>query len=130
MPVPFDLASLPEGFRTAVEREFSPSIHVHGDPLTALVWAICEVWDESTAKQRLTAEPSVDELLGRELKEAPNVSYLTGIIGARCLDLSMNWRKAHRLEPGDVLRGVKEGGGVRVNSELYDLLDKYIGTGM
>jgi hypothetical protein len=134
-PVPFDLSQLPEGFRKAVEREFFPK--TYGYVPIALAWAIGNAWANSTAKQRQAAELGVNGVLKAALANFGEwsdpamtrqviASHIVGIIGALCLDLNMDFVDLDDLDGAEVLRAVREAGGVRVNVFLDDLVDSVI----
>src|SRR6266536_527771 len=123
-PLQFDLSPLPDGFRRAVERSLSRGARSRLAPAVALADALSEAWFSSTAKQRREAEAGVNVVLGT----APLgdwTSYVVGVIGARCLDLKMNFVRGN-LDEASVLRGAFESSAWKMNDAIYDAVDNTV----
>lgn len=124
---PFDLSPLPEGFRAAVVRAYSP--HAHPWPLDSLAFAIGDAWRNSTTKQRLAAEAGVCQVMTSALEGADqrSASYVVGVFGASCIDLELSRVvDVAAMDPEAVLCGVFDAGGLRVAEDVRGVLAHFM----
>ncbi len=135
-PLGIDLAPLPEGFRKALlkARHGVVSFESWGEQFVS---TLGNVWSKSTVRQRRDAEPGVIKVLVSLLPTGGLTAWHMGYLAATCLDLDM---KDLVIDPAtgvdrdwtsdgeDFMRGVYNGGGVRVSMSVQDIVSNYLDT--